>query len=338
MLKYSDLTPTRKKFVDRALEIIPSLSNEITRQQIKDILEADQTLFEPQWMWNLSGQQIRRGVYNFPHPTLTPANNIEQPLPINEETDEQIEKRILEDFKTIVDMVEGVCDNIFNSFVIYGGGGIGKTHTVKNTLSRINGGDESKYHFHGGALKFTNLYRLLYENRHKGQVLVLDDVDSIFNDESCLNLLKHALELDETRFLTWGSDYKIKPSDDGEEIPRSFAYQGSIIFLTNKNLKLLQKNDTKNAVHLEAILTRALSLHLNIESNREKLILFKIRVREGILNRILTESEQCEIMDFVESNINDFKTLSLRALEILGKLYKNFPQDWKQHATKMLLK
>lgn len=76
------------------------------------------------------------------------------------------------------------------------------------------------------------VYISLYRNN--GKLLIYDDCDSIFKDENAVNVLKGALDSQQSeRDISWDSAKEIKDPSNGEVIPKSFNFTGRVIFLSN---------------------------------------------------------------------------------------------------------
>lgn len=322
MYTYEKLSANRRVFVDAAMEIFPEIQETITRDQIRTVM-AERDISWPQWL-TVSDNRLERGCFGFPTRTGTP----EVPAsPKVEESDEEISARIAEKYESMETLIEAVSANTVNSLVIAGGAGLGKSYTVNKVLNEVNDG-EYGYVFHRGYLKATHLFRLLWENRNAGQVIVLDDCD-IWHDETSLNMLKAALELKTTRRIGWGSEKEFL-DEDGEVIPRYFDYEGSIIFLTNLAIHDLIAAGGKNAPHLTAIDSRSLVLDLGIKTKREYMIKIKQTVEAGMLrDKGLNEREEQLILEFMEENINKLRELSLRMAEKIASLYLLDNTKWK---------
>lgn len=317
-MNYANLSPSRKLFIDCAYKHFPDLNGKITREQILIICDRD-NLNTPQWL-TIPTNKIARGVYGIPTPTNT------QYIPPTEETDEEVFERIENTYKSMACLVESVASNTVNSLVISGSPGIGKSYTVENTLRSLKG---NMFAVHKGYIRASHLFRLLWENKNPGDVVVLDDTDAIFGDETALNILKAALELKPIRRIGWGSE-KTFEDQDGEEIPRYFDFQGAVIFLTNLDFHNMISSGSKYSPHLSAIESRSLVLDLGIKTRREYLIKIKQTLNEGMLsNKGFNKDEENEIMDFVVENVDSFRELSLRMIEKIAALYEANPSNWK---------
>lgn len=323
MYDYNKLSPNRKAYLATALEVFPDIDDTITRDQYLHIKAVKG--IEAQWLF-IPENRAGRGMYYFPKPTDSEAVEDQKPQK-PEETDAEIHKRIHETYKAMNDMVTAVSANAVNSLVIAGAAGLGKSYGVNQTLSSINNGDYG-YVFHRGYIKATHLFRLLWENRYPGQVIVLDDVD-IWDDIQVLNLLKAALELKPVRRIGWGSEKEFI-DEDGEVIPRYFDYEGSIIFLTNMKIREMIEANNKYSPHLAAIESRSLVMDMKIKTKREYRIAIEQKVyEEGMLSKQgLTDEEIDVIMDFFMENYDKFTEHSLRMVEKIARIYKAV-DDWK---------
>ena len=112
-----------------------------------------------------------------------------------------------------------------------------------------------------GYVRATGLYKTLYKNRHAGNLVVLNGADSIFNDSTCLNLLKAACDSSDVRKLSWLSNAEME-DEDGESIPNNFVFNGSIIFITNIDFGVAVENGLKMSPPYEALMSRGISFHL----------------------------------------------------------------------------
>jgi hypothetical protein len=120
------------------------------------------------------------------------------------------------------------------SLIVCGPQGLGKTHTVRETLAGCGLEDasgfesevgEESYKFIKGYSTPKGLYRELFLNRDS--VIVFDDCDDVMKDATALNLLKGALDSHDRRIINWNADLR----DD--DLPRSFVFNGRVIFITN---------------------------------------------------------------------------------------------------------
>lgn len=334
---YSKLSPNRRQFIHTAREYFPNLSDKISLVQIDELVQKG--INKPQWL-TIPANRAQRGYYYIPYiegnivsSELDSDNN--NSVVLSEESDEEIENRIADTYDTLETLVSAVSANTVNALVVSGGPGIGKSYTVNKILSEI---DEYNFVFHRGYLKATHLFRLLWENRHPGMVIVIDDSDKIFGEEDSLNLLKVALELKPVRRIGWGSEKEFVDQDN-EIIPRYFDYCGSVIFLTNKDIQKEASANTKHSEHIAALGDRALVLSMKIRTSREYLIAIKKAIKEGMLvNKGFTQDEENEIMNFFEEHVDSFEEISLRTIEKVAALYRANHSKWQKLTKKICFK
>jgi len=313
-------------FATKAIALYPEIAETgvINRKQISAICSTEQLPY-PTWITNNPLNKLpERAHFKFEVPLEITAETVPQVI----ESDEEITTRIQERYESMEMLIEAVADNVVNSLIISGGAGLGKSHTTNKVLHKIG----REYIFHRGYLKATGLFRLLYDNRYKGQTIVIDDCDSIFNDEVALNILKGALELKETRTIGWGSEKEFI-DESGEIIPRYFEYSGSVIFLTNLPFSELTQNNSKYAIHLSALESRSLVLDLKIKTKREYMIKIKQTVKSGMLrDKGIDLIGETAILDFMDTHTDTLKELSLRMCEKIASLYMLNPIEWQKIA------
>ena len=321
-------------FDQAALSMFPQIADSgvITRAQAMQVKDTHNLKF-PHHIVN-PNNSVGRGLFKFS--AQLPLDSLEPQKPV--ETDAELDQRITDTYTTLDKLVEAVAsDANINSLIVSGAPGLGKSYEVNKVLTKINNG-EYGFVFHRGYLRATHLYRLLWENRLPGQTVVLDDVDTIFSDETSLNMLKAALELKPERVIGWGSEKEFV-DQDGEVIPRYFSYQGNVIFLTNLNFSDMSAGNNKHAAHLSALDSRSLVLDLKIKTKREFMAKIKQTVKAGMLrDKGLYDDESDKIVAFMEANIDQLKELSLRMCEKLASLYLMDPKDWEMMARTVCLK
>ena len=248
------------------------------------------------------------------------------------ETDEQIIERMRERFSILDDMTQASIDGVVRGMVVTGPPGVGKSFGVeqvleKNSLFDKLAGNKLKFEVIKGASSAIGLYKVLYQNADKNNVLVLDDCDTVLYDETSLNLLKAALDSSKKRKLSWNTDSALLRR---EGIPDSFEFKGSVIFITN--LKF-DKVRGKIKDHLDAIMSRCHYLDLTMDTTREKVLRCKQIVKDGMLNEYqFTKDEEAELMSFMIDNKDKMREISLRMVTKLADLKKSMASKWKRTA------
>ena len=255
------------------------------------------------------------------------------------ESDDEIMDRIKERFVILDDMTKGVRKGDVRAMIVSGPPGIGKSFGVEAVLGKDDlfdqlGERKPRYEIVKGAMSAIGLYSKLYEFSNKGNVLVFDDCDSVLLDELSLNILKAALDSSVKRTISWNTDSRVLRS---EGIPNQFEFKGSAIFITN--IKFEHVRSKKLRDHLDALESRCHYLDLTIDTTREKILRIKQIVGDGMLDSYdMDDSEKAEVVNFIESNKDKMRELSLRMVIKVADLRKAMPEKWKSVAALTCMK
>jgi hypothetical protein len=255
------------------------------------------------------------------------ANNVPENVVI-EESDWEIEKRLNARFNALNVMSKATARGINRALILSGPPGLGKSFGVERAAEELCPDFEQIK----GYIRPTGLYKTLYKNRHKGSLVVFDDIDSLFSEETSLNLLKAACDSTDVRRLSWLSS-AIMEDEDGEEIPSSFVYEGSIIFITNVDFQQQVDRGSKLSPHFDALMSRSHYLSLGIKNKRDYIIRIKQVLAAGMLSDVLSEQQKSEIVDFLEENSSRMRELSLRMVKKLSDLMQMDEKNWKELAS-----
>lgn len=256
--------------------------------------------------------KVRRGVYKL-------AGNAKAEVKIVE-SDFEIEQRITDRFEILELMAQCASIGQTRALIVSGPPGLGKTHTINQVVKKHS----ESVSVISGTASAVGLYKALYESKDHGQVLIIDDCDSVFFDQAALNVLKAACDSTKQRTLRWCTEYFSK----NEDFPSSFDYNGTVIFITNLDFDSMIAKQTKMAPHLEALMSRAHYLDLGIKNRRD----YIIRIRQVIKSMVDSKAEQKELVDYIEANTNNLRELSIRTVVKLAQL-KNSSNDWKRIAS-----
>lgn len=133
-------------------------------------------------------------------------------------------------FKNIEQYADMVINDVNPSLIITGGAGLGKTYLVKQRLEAAGLKQGGSYEIIKGRTSPAGLYYCLFE--HNDKIIVFDDCDSVFKDDTATNILKAALDSYDERTISYIS---MKPltGPDGHPLPNSFNFRGRIIFISN---------------------------------------------------------------------------------------------------------
>lgn len=255
---------------------------------------------------------------------------------VSNETDAEIDARLRDRFEILDRLARGAMMGDVRSLIISGAAGVGKSFGVERALAEWDP-DQINHKSVKGFMRPTGIYKLLYQHRDPGQVLVIDDADSAFADEVALNLWKAALDTTETRVISWMTEGSMIDEESAERLPRNFIFEGTVIFITNLNFTQQIDRGGKLAPHMEALVSRSHYIELGIGTMREKYIRLKQVVNESDMLEGITKNAKDEMMQFIADNLDKFRDLSLRLVIKMASLYK-MGGDWKKMARVTLFK
>lgn len=248
------------------------------------------------------------------------------------ETDEEATVRIRDTFLMLDRITDAAAAGIVRGVVVSGSPGIGKSFGVEKQLDVANmfrtlEGKDPMYEIVTGGVSPIGLYQKLYHNRAPKQVLLFDDCDvDVLFDEECLMLLKGALNSGERRRISWNKESRTLLTAD---IPDSFDFDGSVIFLSNVDFEAMIHKDSRIATHLGAIMSRCHYLDLEISTLRDKMLRVKQLVNDGMLEKYdFTQDQIDELVAYVGSNAEYMREVSPRAVKKMADLIKANPGDW----------
>jgi hypothetical protein len=247
-------------------------------------------------------------------------------------SDSQILSDLKERFDILSLLTKGAVAKNIRAMVVTGAPGVGKTYTVEQILEHSN----VPHEIVRGSLSALHLYMLAYNYRKPGSVIVLDDADSIFNDEDALNILKALCDTSSSRKVSY---MKEAPQLKENDIPQSFEFNGAMIFISNLDFQtFVDEGKNKYAAHFEALMSRSLYLDLRLH-NRDELGVWvnhiaqagKIFDRENVPQNLRTP-----ILSFLDNHRHDLRELSIRTLMKLCGLAKDNPARWESIARVLL--
>jgi len=217
-------------------------------------------------------------------------------------------------FQFLNDLTTMVVNNTTPSLIVTGEGGLGKTHSVTETI-QSNDLTNDEYIFFKGYSTARGLYNTLYDNN--GKLIIFDDCDSVLDDKVALNILKSALDSYEKRTISW-----MAKMNKNDEYPQQFEFTGRIIFISNKSI-----GDVN-----EAIRSRSLTVDLTMTPSD------KIERMSAILENILPEYSlefKKDALSFLSEVCNEV-SVNMRMLIMITKMRYNYPDRWKDLASYMV--
>lgn len=229
-----------------------------------------------------------------------------------------------------------------NSLVITGGAGIGKSHSVFETVAGEGLVKNKDWYLVKGKITTATLYQMLYQHRD-GTLLVFDDADSVWGDQDAANILKAALDSYDERHVSWYSartvniskmndadkavfysslDLKIAadPGDPKIKYPSEFEYRGRIVFISNLPVSKMDA----------AVLNRSTKIDMDLTTDE---IFARI---ESILPHLgkkdVPLEAKREIFDFIKQHTKSGKleSPSIRTYVGAEDLYSSGIENWRE--------
>lgn len=242
--------------------------------------------------------------------------------PVVHESDAEIAEKLNDRFSILEMMTKAAVAGEARAVIVSGPAGLGKSYTVEQELANWDP-NANNHTIIKGFVRATGLYKTLYNFREAGQVIVFDDSDSIFFDDVALNLLKAVCDTTEKRRVSWLTEGVMIDEDSGERVPRSFEFNGTILFITNYDFDAMIDKGHKLAPHLQALMSRAHYIDLAMKTKRDYVVRIKQVLEQGLLKKSgLTLAQEKDVVDFIEKNTDKLRELSLRMALKLGSIRK----------------
>lgn len=249
------------------------------------------------------------------------------------ETDEEAIARIKERFEILTQMTEATQEGSVRAMIVSGPPGVGKSYGVEEQLNKSDIFNKMadvppKFEVVRGSMSALGLYQKLYKFSNPGNILVLDDCDSVLFDDISLNILKAALDSSKRRYISWNTESRVLAN---EGVPDRFEYKGSVIMITNIKFDYVKSKKLKD--HLAAIMSRCHYLDLTMDTVRDRLLRCKQVMRDAnVLGDYgFTQEQGNEIVAFMDEHKKDLNEISLRMVTKIADLRK-MSDDWKKLA------
>lgn len=249
---------------------------------------------------------------------------------MNNETDKQIEEKLEERFTILEILTHSALKGECRSLIASGPAGLGKSYTVEQAL-QLYDPKGVRHSIIKGYVKPTGLLRMLYKHRNPGQVIVFDDADTIFFDDTSLNMLKTVCDTTERRVVSYLAETNMVDEDSAQKIPRTFEFEGTVIFITNYDFDQMIQRGHKLAPHFSALISRSHYVDLAMKSDRDYLVRIKQVVKQGLLSD-LTDDQRKDVLDFVDQNSHRMRELSLRMVLKIATIRKMNMSSWESLA------
>jgi len=235
----------------------------------------------------------------------------------------KVEFGINERFEFIEQFVKMVAMGVSNSLIVAGPGGLGKTHTVTNTLQSMGkkemgiGDQHGDYIFVKGHSTAKALYRTLFENN--GMTIIFDDCDSVFKDPIGANILKAALDSYDKRVISWNAEFS-----EREDLPNRFEFVGRVIFISNLSAGQMP----------QAILSRSLKCDVSM-TLQEKVERIATVVMSNEFMPQYGKDIKKDVVEFIRQNAEQASDLNIRTATMVAKIRYEMDAvggDWKRLA------
>jgi hypothetical protein len=231
---------------------------------------------------------------------------------------------------SVESFIEKISKGSLRSLIINGPPGVGKTFSVESFLKKHA---SRKYKLIAGHMSTLSLYGNLYHYREPGNVLVLDDIDSVMSKIEGVNILKAAMDTKPSRRINWESSSALLNKIN---VPTGFDFEGSVILISNV---CFGSAGGKIGAHLDALKDRSFTLTI---ANNSRESLFKqlcfMVIKKNLLSSFSLSTGQIQdILMYVENNIESLPKISLRLAIKLAQLVKESPDNWYQMANNGLL-
>lgn len=251
---------------------------------------------------------------------------------VSEETDEEIDAKLKERFEILETMVQSAIEGDVRALIVSGPAGLGKSYTVEKKLLDWDP-NEVNCTINKGYVKATGLYKQLFNHKEKGQVLVFDDADTIFFDDTSLNFLKAVCDTNDRRRVSYLAEGSLIDEETAQRLPKKFEFNGTIIFITNYDFDAMIARGHKLAPHLQALMSRSHYIDLAMRTKRDYFIRIKQVIEQGLLrDKGLTTDEENDVVKFIENNMERMRELSLRMALKIGAIRKSSPHKWQSVA------
>lgn len=233
-------------------------------------------------------------------------------------------------YASVESYIKELSNGRIHNLIINGPAGVGKTHAVEKFLDAYAHG---RFKVVKGHMTPLSLYGNLFFHRDPNNILVLDDIDSVFKKIEGVNLLKAAMDTGSVRRINWESSNALK----GVGIPDSFEFKGKVILISNIGFAVARKNSI--SAHLDALKDRSFNIAVadNTKESCFKQVCFMV-LKKDMLNTFKLKYEQhIELLEYLKEHIIEIEKISLRTAIKLAQLMTISPANWRDMADTGLL-
>lgn len=228
-----------------------------------------------------------------------------------------------EEYRTLIGHIKQVLKGRLKGTIICGRPGTSKTHIVRRTLyfAGMKAGKDYNI-FKGSGNTITDVYYMLYKNRKN--ILVMDDFDTLLNNEEMVNMLKAITDSYAKRFISMPIEQKFSAPHAGGDVgfvPEKFEYTGRCIIITN-----LEKKDIN-----KALISRMPTYEVKFDS--KQLLELVTKMLKYIRPNVPMQIKQ-EVYDYIMElyELDPSITVDFRSIEASIEARIGMPGYWKEMA------
>jgi hypothetical protein len=234
-------------------------------------------------------------------------------------------------YNSVAGYIMNIANGEHRALIVNGPPGVGKSVMVGKFLAQHKTGSQKIV---SGHMTLLSLYHALYQHKERGQVLVLDDVDSVFSKTEGLNILKAAMDTTPQRSINWESTTAML---NALGLPTRFNFNGGVVLITNVGFG---GSVTKQLSHLNALKDRAYCIPIADGGSQSayKQIAYMIYQQNMLKDYNFKDEVVAELLDYIHSNLDNLYTVSLRTMIKLAEVYRVNPTNWRDLADAAFLR
>lgn len=243
-------------------------------------------------------------------------------------------------------------DERYPHFYIYSVPGLGKTHTISESL---NNADKPHFVISGSISPWAFGARLAHINysidKKQEIVIVVDDCDGIFKDNESINIMKNILDghkvykyqKDVSKNLgnlppdiRKGVEHHMSPDQIGFSVPTDrmvFMFTSNEKLPTDDEVQGIKNKGTnvyQRKMHLNAIRSRCQTKDFDLPPLVQWGWIADVTLNQDMGLSDIPQEVIYEGLDFMYHNWSNLKTKSIRTIQMMLNEYREFPQDYAE--------